>query len=79
MKVRVLVVVTLMGGSIVVLACPPGPSLAHPCAHVVVEDTSSFFASSDTIRMVKQSDTVPKPFKTCVTLYALAKDTVPKP
>jgi hypothetical protein len=50
------------------------------CHTEVVADTVRVFpASEHELRMSTKQDTVPKPYMTCLTLYASAKDTVPKP
>jgi hypothetical protein len=51
------------------------------CQTEVVTDTVRVFplANEHKLMMSTRQDTVPKPYMTCLTLYATAKDTVPKP
>ena len=59
---------------------PPGADKPK-CQKVVLADTVRLFSmpSEHTVMMSTSKDTVPKPYKTCVTLYATSTDTVPKP
>jgi hypothetical protein len=55
---------------------------SRPCDVLVVTDTVEAVASGDSVMVTAKkapSDTVSKPYKTCVSLYAQAKDTVSKP
>jgi len=54
-----------------------GEGKSKPCDEVEVSDTVEAVASGDMIMLAKK-DTVPVPYKTCVTLKA-KKDTVPVP
>lgn len=58
-----------------------GQGGSKPCDVVVVSDTVVAVASGEMVVVAAKApgDTVPKPHKTCVSLYAQAKDTVPKP
>ena len=49
------------------------------CERIVLEDTIEAYAAGDSVYAATKGDTVPKPRATCLTLYASAKDTVPKP
>ncbi|HET6578116.1 MAG TPA: hypothetical protein VFG66_07325 [Gemmatimonadales bacterium] len=49
------------------------------CEVMVLEDTVEAYASAGTVYATTTKDTVPKPRASCLTLYANAGDTVPKP
>jgi hypothetical protein len=51
----------------------------RPCPVVVVSDTVEAVASGSQVVVTAKKDTVPVPHRTCVSLYAQAKDTVWKP
>jgi hypothetical protein len=65
--------VVLMGAQ-----CGSGGSSKEPCEVVVLTDTSQVYVEESSVVMAKK-DTVPRPYTKCVTIYASAKDTVPKP
>jgi hypothetical protein len=72
-------VVTVLGLTAAQCAAGGGGGGLKPCSVIVVSDTVEAVASGDTVMVATKGDTVPKPHKTCVTLYAQSKDTVPKP
>jgi hypothetical protein len=56
--------------------------LKKKCGVAVVTDTMHLFASADAdsvVVLTASSDTVRKPYLTCVTVYASASDTVHHP
>lgn len=56
-----------------------GNATARPkCQLMVLEDTTQVYVSGDRV-MVARKDTLPKPYSRCLTLYASARDTLPKP
>jgi len=60
--------------------CGPEAVSKKKCEVAVVMDTMHLFASADSVVVLTaSSDTVRKPYLTCVTLYASASDTVHKP
>jgi hypothetical protein len=65
----VAIVVSVLG------ACSPHP----PCLSVALDDSAQVFPGTDTVMLLKKSDTIPKPYSSCVTLYSPKKDTIPKP
>ncbi len=79
MKTMLAVMVVAMG--LGAAACSPGAVSVDKakCQTVVLVDTARLFATEHTVMMSTSSDTVPKPHATCLTLYAQASDTLPKP
>jgi hypothetical protein len=55
-------------------------NVKRKCEKVVLTDAVQVSRSGEhELKMSTSKDTVPKPYMTCVALYASAKDTVPKP
>jgi hypothetical protein len=56
-------------------------AISKKCEVAVVEDTMRVYAGRDTVYSLMGRDTVPRPraAPTCLTLYANAGDTVPRP
>jgi len=81
MKTTLAVMVVAVG--LGAAACPPRPGSVAvqnvKCQIMVLQDTVRLYAMEHTVMMSTKSDTVPKPHATCLTVYAIASDTVPKP
>jgi hypothetical protein len=81
---KTILAVTVVAAGLGAAVCGPKAVSANAkrkCEKVVLTDT--VWVSADTskhkLTMSTSKDTVPKPYMTCVTLYASAKDTVTKP
>jgi hypothetical protein len=79
---------TILAGTVVAAGlgaavCGPkavSENAKRKCETVVLTETVQVSVSGEhELRMSTSKDTVPKPYMTCITLYASAKDTVPKP
>jgi hypothetical protein len=80
---KTILAVTVVAAGLGAAVCGPkavSENAKRKCEKVVLTDTVQVSASGEhELRMSTRKDTVPKPYMTCVTLYASAKDTVPKP
>jgi hypothetical protein len=78
---RTMLALMAVAAGVAVAGCDTGGrgSPNARCEVLVLEDTTQVFASQDKVMAMSKRDTLPKPYSTCVTLYAAARDTLPKP
>jgi hypothetical protein len=75
---KIMLAVTTAGVTAGAFQC--GAGRTQPCDTVVLEDTAQVYSSKDKTKVVMaRKDTLPKPYATCLTIYAAYSDTVPKP
>jgi hypothetical protein len=78
---RTMLAVSVVGFGLVAARCGAREEAAMTakCEVMVLEDTVEAYASAGTVYATTTKDTVPRPRASCLTLYANAGDTVPKP
>lgn len=73
---RTMLALTAIAAATGLGGCDPKES---PCPKLVVQGPTKVSIGEDQLMVMVTRDTLPKPYKTCVTLYANARDTLPKP